>query len=138
MFAWRDAEGVPLTPCTSILPQTSPFGECPLCFTIHLCFWLLQHPVSSCGFQNLVEGFAFCRVSLLHPWREHLIQQLLLFPLPSTLLIDQLFICQFSTQSVTHHKKLLQLCYQHFCKVSPVGGRAFMMASTKIKTHQPV
>lgn len=64
MFAWRDAKGVPQTPCTSILPQTSPFGEFPLCFMIHLCFWLLQHPVSSCGFQNLGKAFAFAELVL--------------------------------------------------------------------------
>lgn len=48
------------------------------------------------------------------------------------------FICLFSTQSVTHHETLLQLRYQHFCKAGPVGGRAFTMASTQVKSHKPV
>lgn len=108
----------------SFLWSTYPFGFCEL-------LWL----------SKLSESICFCwtgAVSLLHPWWEHLIQQLLLFPLPCSLLIDQHFICHFSTQSVTHHKTLLQLRYQHFCKAGPVGGNAFTMASTQVKTHKPV
>lgn len=43
----------------SILPQTYPLGRCPIFFRIHLSFWPLRYPASSCGFQNLGRAFTF-------------------------------------------------------------------------------
>lgn len=57
--------GVSLShPVLSILPQTCPLGGRPLFFGIHLSFWPLRHPVSSCGFQNLLRAFAFAELVL--------------------------------------------------------------------------
>lgn len=60
MFAWRDARGIPQLLCTQHPPTDLSTGRgVPSFFGIHLSFWPLQYPVSSCGFHNFVRAFAF-------------------------------------------------------------------------------